>query len=296
MNFFKTTRDNYLLKLGAGIFSCTLIFKYILELLPNINIEYSSRLNIFSINPILLLFLTLFLMPIVEEFTFRGMFSKYKIGKYCFYILIPFFIWSSKNYFLAIFYVAILIIIFKNKKLKTIKLTQMLYFINSFLFAVVHYEPSDFLVFSKMLPILFQFSIGLVLIWVTINYKLVYSIFLHISINALIILPLFYILQNPNTELHSLVKNGYEIIWQKTPIFSNKINLKIQKSRKELIIENVTIYKFYELNTIKRPIYKTKKENELYHFNITIKNINAKSDQIDTLKIQHLLKEARLVQ
>jgi membrane protease YdiL (CAAX protease family) len=283
-------KNNYLL-ISAGLgFSTFIIIYYFLSGSSDFY-ENPTRLDELT-NFKIFLFSALLLAPIFEELIFRGYFTKNKILKFITIIGLPLFALSVSKYhfFLSIPYVSILFLIF-YKKIKTNK--NVVFYGNALLFSIVHYEIENFNNLITIAPILAQFSMGLFLIWIVINFNLKTSIIAHLVFNGIVIFPTFISLQYPNTEFSKRQIEGYEISWRQTPIFGKNTLIK-KPSDYEVQAKNVMPLTLYK-------VYNTKSNNKLRNselfskYNISLKAIDNSAEKLDSTLIKTILLEAKLV-
>ena len=282
----KTKTNNRLLYSGAVIFFCTSIIYIIIstqspDILPD-NDKFGSFDNVF-----LIILSTLLIAPIFEEIIFRGIFTKRKFFTYYFYIGSLLMIAITKNYYL----IALLILIFIIR-LGKFKESFTSYCLIAFLFALMHYGLDDFSNLYSFIPVFFQFSIGLILTWIVINFGIKWSILSHFTINFTIIASVIFVLQFPDKEKHFIENENNELNWEKTSILG-KSNIVFSENRVEA--ERVTIEKF--LKTFNNQAVRNIKINDtlkLYRFNFKIEsknNIKLKENEINELFLKAKLIE-----
>lgn len=282
----KTKIQNSLLYSGAGIFSCTsLVYFIISSKYPNL-IPTSNKLGNFD-NIFLIILSTLIIAPFFEEIIFRGIFTKRKIYLYCFYIGSLIMILLTKNYYLIL-----LVILFFMIQLKKNEYLKISYYVGSFLFALIHYSFRDFENTYSFIPVFFQFSIGLILIWITINFGIKWSIFCHFLINSLIILPIILLLQFPNMKVKFIEDEKNKISWQKTTLFGSS---NIIYTSKNVDAKRVTIEQFVKLfndNELKKVKINDSVRLYRYNFNLETKNGN----EVKARDVKKLLIKSKLIE
>ncbi len=276
MNLIRDKKDNFLLYTGAGILTCTLFLYLLINYLSPDLIPVSDKFGDFD-NIVLILLFTLIIAPVTEEIIFRGIFLKKKIFKYLFYFGSILFITITSNYYLIFFLIAIFYFDFYRKN----NFTNVLYLLNSALFALVHYKLSEFSNIFAVLPVFFQFSVGLILIWITINYGLVKSMVAHFLFNFIIIFPLFLVLQFPDTEQKKLKTNDVILEWNKVEIIGW---YKIDYSERRISAERISLNSFLDLYPDIKKKVSVNDSLRYFKYNIEVKSVrNSKISEQDLL-------------
>jgi len=278
----KKYKENNLLYFGAGFFFCTTILYIITNIYFEDKIKGLSRLN-FNIDFSSLIFLSLFIAPIVEEFIFRSIFLNKKLYQYFFFIGSSIYALTTDNFYLLIIIAAYFIIYNKNKK------TSILFYFSASIFTLVHYQLSDFTSIFTVVPMFLQFSLGLILIWVVINFGLMKTILLHFLYNFIIILPLVVALQFPDKK-ENIVKYGDTVLlWNKTEYFGKT---RINVSKEKIEIQRSSIKDFYGIYGNKENLM-IDDTLKVYRYNFKV--INKNNEKIDSSKIKKLLFNAKLI-
>ncbi len=291
MKLLNKYKENYLL-IGAVISYCTFLIIYfgffsIEDIFNNPNrLDGTTNFKLFILSALLL-------APILEEIVFRGYFTNNKILKLFTIIGLPIFVLSVDKYYLifTIPYIIVLILLLFYKD----KINKHILFISSALvFSVVHYKPEDFGNIITILPILTQFALGLLLIWVVVNFNLRTSILVHFTYNFIVLLPLFFVLQFPDIEQKSIEFNEYKISWQKTPVFSGEFTLLSRPNAYQVNASSIiplTLYKAYASS--KKP---NLKDSELFSkYKINIQKLNDSAKELDSTLVKSLLIKANLI-
>ena len=290
INILKKYNFNYLVLSGAVIFCCTLISYIIILLFFEEEINDLSRLNSIN-NYYLFVFIALIIAPIFEELFFRGYFTNNLLLKIFSFFGIIFYIYTTDNFYLYVllFFMGILHFI---KKINRI----YIYFINSIIFSLVHYKLYDFDSIFTILPMFFQFSLGLILIWVVLNFNLIKSILTHFFFNFLIVIIFSIPLQFPKIEIKKMEYLGYKMEWNKTPIFNSENTIISTPNSYEVFAENVEILQFY--NTFKTNSKKinVKSDNKFFKFKFRIIRIDSTANKLDHKTVELLLKKANLIE
>lgn len=282
----RTKKENQLFYWGAGIFFCTLIIYSIISHYFPEKLEAPNRFGNFD-NLILIIIFTLIVAPIMEESVFRGIFTKNKMFTFCFYIGILIMTIITKNYYVILF---VLIIFLIQKRKKSFHI-NVIYILNSFLFALIHYKLTDFTNVFSIIPVFFQFSLGLIFIWVTINFKLIWSMVLHFFINAIIIIPLFLLLQFPNTQRNILSADEIEFMWEKTSALGKSKSI---YTPNEVRAERITIEQFITIFNSKKTNIKINDSLRYYRYNFIIKDL--KDEKLETDDVKRILLKSQLIE
>ena len=195
--------------------------------------------------PVLLLAGIIF-APLFEEFAFRGIFVNTKKTIWVSAILSTVFLAISyKNYYaIAIFilYVISYLMYRRNNSNLTFKIFAIL---NAVFFGVVHYKVDDFTSIEKGFIILFQISIGFLLIWVTINFNLLRSMIVHAVYNSIAFSFLLIAVQFPDTEMHYYEDENIKVEWQRTPYFQSHSS--VSSSADSLVVKSSTVTQVYKI-------------------------------------------------
>lgn len=152
----KDYQKNYLLKFGLIIF--ILFYAIAIGIEYFFDFEKSSRTTRFNdIDVYQLIISGVFIAPIIEEFVFRGSFTKNKYLKWISYTLIMGTLIFSKIYF-ALPLLAAFIVFFELRHRKYF--LDVAFFFNAFLFSVVHYKFDDLLNISSYPDVFGTIGIG----------------------------------------------------------------------------------------------------------------------------------------
>lgn len=275
---------NYLLFIGAGIYFCTIVLYTYLSYFHSEKIPINNKFGDFD-NIFLILISTLIIAPIIEEVVFRIIFLQNSVAKYIFFGGVAIFIIITKNYYILFLLLLFLII---NIKLKNYRNVYS-FILNALIFALIHYKLSDFSSFYSFVPVFFQFSLGLIFIWMIINYKLIVTIISHSIINALIILPVVMMLQFPDSKKNEIKNDETILQWEKTPIIGTS---KIIYTNNSISAKRITIGNLLNLFEEKEPLIHD--SLKLYRYNFEIKSKNNKN--INKEELKKLLIESQLLQ
>ena len=284
---FENKRQNQLLYFGAGIFFCTFFIYFILSNYYPSLIKSPSRLEFFDNNSILTIVVSaLIVAPVVEEIIFRGFFLKKKIFIFSFYVGSVIMIILTKNYYLLILPASIFLLEYLIK----IPNLWIVSFLNTLLFGLIHYKMTDFTSIYEIIPIFFQFSLGLILAWITINFGLKKSILTHFSINFVIILPFLFVLQFPKKQENRVIVDDNNLKWQKTTLIGTT---RISYSNHKVYAERVTINQFINLFHNKELDFKINDSLRFFRYNFELENTEL--DKIDPQDLKTILLKSKLV-
>ncbi|MGV4415198.1 CPBP family intramembrane glutamic endopeptidase [Chryseobacterium sp. T1] len=234
----KHRKENQLLYAGVGIFFSTLIlYGLVTYYWPDVT-PPASRLNLFDGNILLIMLSALVLAPILEEVIFRGLFLKRLFFSLCFYGGSLLMILYTENYYLLILLLAVFLVDYHFKAIRCV------YILNAILFALIHYKLSDFASLLDVIPVFFQLSLGLILIWITLNFGLKRSMLAHFGVNFLIFMPFFILLQFPDKKQEHITLDHHDFKWQKTSVLGPS---KISYSPQRVSAERLSIQDFINL-------------------------------------------------
>ncbi len=273
-------KDNLLLKLGVAIYCCTLLMlfffideKYYFEKIAKIQ------------NFWLFVFMALFIAPIFEEISFRGIFVKNKFLNVVSIVLSLFYIIITNNHYLIIFFLSFVIIKLFINKVRFLNYWY-LYIINSIIFSLVHYKLNVFLNFERVLPVFIQFSAGLILIWVVINYGLICSMLVHLFMNFLVIIPLFISIQYVDTKEKTTENNMYQLKLVETPILNGSITVFNMPNEREVIIKKANLFKIMNYFNIDVKRYKPVNNPFInYNLQLSTKKEDLKIEESEVVKL-----------
>ncbi len=280
---------NYLLVTGGILFFSTLLLYLLVVFFFPKELDNLSR-NRITNNFYYFAFVAVLVAPILEELTFRTLFLKNKFFPLLFFIGTAIYIFITANYYLYALYFLILYLFFYKKD------TVLIFISNACLFSLVHYKSTDFVSIYTILPMFFQFSLGLMLIWVVVNFGLLKSIIAHLCFNLFIVSILAIKIQFPDSKNHKIIYNGYAMHWVKLPIFNNKDNMISLSSEYEVEAVNIDLDKFYKIYSKDSKMIKITSDNEFNVFEIKIERIDNKATTIDAKLIEDLFIKAGLVE
>lgn len=87
---------------------------------------------------------------------------------------------------------------------------------------------------------MFLFALGLLAIWITINFGLVKAIIFHFVWNLVIMLVVFFALQNPDINVNKFENETIVIEWERSPLI-NSNSKGISYSKEKLIVNSITL-------------------------------------------------------
>src|SRR5690625_322365 len=286
-------QENWLLKWGA-IGSLLLVLLLIIILSFSIETTYAPSASSRGPQVVVFILSGIFIIPIIEEISFRGVFLKNKWWAVLGFILMGLYATILVNLTYTIIYVFYLIyfIIGLYKYKNNVFYIRGLYVLNALLFTVAHITDA-FAFFSLDIIVRFvsAFSVALICIWLVINFNLLRAIIFHVTMNGVFLTSLFITLQYPDTTIHIVENDAMRIEWQKS---------KLYPFEKEFINQNDTtrIYKNYILKDLPlnhKDNYEQKDEDRPYNLTIIVKDsvllrdTNAYSEQAYELLIEESL-------
>lgn len=231
----------------------------------------SSRMVFFD-NFILNFVLAVLAMPVLEELIFRGLFYKKKY-KILFYLGSLLFIILSKNYYLIV--LLLLAAYLLEMKITLFRESSNLLLIAvlvTAIFALIHYQISDFNALSTSVFVLSQFGLGLILIWIVLNFSLKKAIITHALYNFILLLPVFIFLEFPSSEPKHIIDNGYELTYKQIAVSEKEMSFEWKDSLPKA--SNMSMEDFYEI-VCNDSFVETKKVPVKYSFEIEKKDKNA---------------------
>lgn len=282
---------NWLIYLGGVLLPLSFIF---IIFSYDENHQINSR-EVLNTKFELFVILSIFIAPLLEEFVFRGFFSKKKLIKIFSLISTPlfilYFVENPISYYVLPFYlISCIFYFFKSSKL----IINLIYLLNAFLFSIVHYKIADFSKFSTSTPFLIQFSSGLILVWIVINYSLMKAILFHFLWNFILVGLLFISIQFVESDVKKFEEGHYTISIEKVPRYPSR-NTSLSYSSNGIVI------KYMELREIHK-IMKGLNTNDVVvssvpflKYNVEIEFYEKMSqDEMNRVLIKHLLENGFL--
>lgn len=291
MNFIKKYKYNYLL-ITAVIGYCAYLLIYFGWFSLNEISEAPNRFNP-NLGFLPLVFSALIFAPVIEELAFRGFYTKNRILQIISIIGIPLLLLLIKNYFVLIIAIPYLILLIINLYKKNYSNKHILFVYSAVVFALAHYKLEHFNNIITVIPIIGQFAVGLLLLWVVLNFNIKKSILLHFVFNLLLMLPAFISLQYPNKEVKTLEYNNYQLTWEKTPVLSG-MRIFSKPNPYAVSVTNFTpldVYLSYDRDN------KPKLRNsELFNkYKLSIKKTNEDTIKLDSIIVKDILIKAELL-
>ncbi len=278
----KIYKKNNLLKSGIVIFLGSLIGSIILSSFNES--EFSSRVTRFNDFTLIHFIAAFTIAPVLEELIFRGIFTRKKIFKYVMYLGSLFYIMLLQNYYL-IPLLAIFIISYELNKNKEIP--NYVYYINALLFGLMHYEFDDLKLLDTWIGVIMTSGMGLVLIWMVLNFGLMYSIALHALNNFTAIAIIVLAHETSDMTLKKVETEDFTMKYQRVSLFIKDGNMQVENN-KFLKAENISI------STVYNAVCFDEKLEDLYFgkFNISIERKPNSTKKLDCQSLHQLLNKA----
>lgn len=272
----KNYKNNKLLFWGLACIITSFITAFIINNLSSAKIENNMlyRLNDLTIFQ-LVLALTLF--PMLEEIVFRGIITNKRLLKFVFYLGCFFYIIILKNFYLL---PILLLCAYFNEYSKN---ETIFYFINALLFSLMHHSLDELNHLNTFYSLVGKFGGGIILIWIVINFGLIYSFLLHSFINFFALA--WIILSYELTEYKKVFAetNDYSIKIEKVSFFDKNSTIETDMKSK-LTATNATVLEVSETfcshnNSI----------NYFGRYNIEVFSKNPITNKLDCSKINELI-------
>ncbi|MGD1319653.1 CPBP family intramembrane glutamic endopeptidase [Chryseobacterium sp. 2R14A] len=282
----KIYKDNYLLKYGIFIFFgsliCNIIFSYFNES------EFSSRVTRFNDFTLIHFVAAFTIAPVIEELIFRGIFTGKKIFRYVTYIGLLGYILLLQNYYLIPILTAFIILYELNKKKEV---SGYIYFINALLFGFMHYEWNDLKIPDTWIGIVMTVGMGLILIWMVLNFGLICSILLHAFNNFIAIAIIVIGYEISDMSLKGIETKDFTMKYQRVSFFVGSGNMQTD-ANKFLKAENMS------MSVIHGSVCFDEKLSDLYFgkYNISIERKKSSIKKLDCTSLNQLLDIAELKQ
>lgn len=291
MKLLNKYQHNYLLISAVIIYCAFIIVLFAGFSLDEIS-KNPSRLNS-NLGFLPLIFSALILAPIFEEIAFRGFFTKNRTIQIVSIAGVPIFILLIKNYYvliIAIPYVLLLLIsIFKENLINK----HVVFVFSAVVFALVHYKLEHFNNIITVIPILTQFALGLLLVWLVLNFNLKKAIIIHFANNFLLLVPLFISLQFPNQEVKTVQFNNYQLTWSKIPVLSGMKTFS-KPNPFEISTTNTTPLDIYLV--FDRENKPNLRNLEMFNkYKLSIKKLNKNAIKLDSTTVKNIMLEAELL-
>lgn len=197
------------------------------------------------------LFLAIIFAPVLEELFFRGLFLSKKIMPIISLTLISCFsLFSYHNYYVLGVFILFMVGFFIYKTYHFRFLFKIICILNALLFGFIHYKIEDFTSVEKGFVILFQISIGFLLIWVTLNFGLIRSMLVHAAYNGVLLSFIVISVQFPDTKINNYEDENIKVEWQRVPYFES-LNTNISTTSEKTEAFSTTINKLYIMTGIR---------------------------------------------
>ena len=191
-----------------------------------INYVYKGKADLWRIpamhmGTLYLLLFSVFVVPVVEEISHRGLFTKSKWIRILSYGGLILMTCTGKDYYLLPIVICLVIWHWKAKD----KQRDIFLLVSAIVFAVMHYQPKDLLELATIAGVFIKISIAFLLTWLVCNFNIVYSMIVHSIINctvyATMILPYEF---SPKISKEILTEN-YRISIKQVSFFTKKQSL-----------------------------------------------------------------------
>lgn len=276
--------ENNLLKAGIIIFLGSLIGNIILSYFNES--EFSSRITRFNDFTLIHFIAAFTIAPVLEELIFRGIFTGKKIFKYVMYLGSLLYIILLQNYYL-IPILAVFVIAFELNKSKNIP--YHIYYINAVLFGLMHYEFNDLKLLDTWIGIVMTSGMGLVLIWMVLNFGLIYSILLHALNNFVAVAIIVLGNETSDMTLKKVETQDFTMKYQRVSFFIKDENMQVEVN-KFLKAENMSI------SNIHNALCSDEKLDDLYFgkFNVSIERKSNSTKKLNCESFHQLLNKTDL--
>jgi membrane protease YdiL (CAAX protease family) len=295
LTYLKNKKENWILLTGGINFSLAIVLYLIFEE-PNHEVSRAfSQLSLWFF-----VFVAIIVAPVLEEFAFRGFFSKNRKLQFLALGLLLVFVLSSisKTYtFLPL--IVMLVAFFSSRKAKNRIAFIALVISNATLFALYHYTLNDLLSLHTFFYPLFHFTIGLVLVWIVINFSLGKAIIAHSLWNSVNIAILFLVIQTPSDQVLTYTNTNGVIKWQKVKRFFNEESSVVNFNKTGLSstkIEAIKLLKMLSGKQSSEISLEVAQKNPYYVYDIDIILIDEPKSQKEVWSLcLNLLKESYLI-
>ena len=276
--------ENNLLKAGIIIFFGSLIGNIILSYFNES--EFSSRITRFNDFTLIHFIAAFTIAPVLEELIFRGIFTGKKIFKYVMYLGSLLYIILLQNYYL-IPLLAIFIVAFELNRSKNIP--YHIYYSNAVLFGLMHYECNDLKLLDTGIGIVMTSGMGLILIWMVLNFGLIYSILLHALNNFVAIAIVVLGNETSDMTLKKVETEDFTMKYQRVSFFIKDGNMEVENN-KSLKAENMSI------SNIHNALCFDEKLDDLYFgkFNVSIERKSNSTKKLNCESFHQLLNKTDL--
>ncbi|MGB1210218.1 MAG: lysostaphin resistance A-like protein [Lacinutrix venerupis] len=298
---FKLYKKNWLLSLGLLFLTLGLIALSIFQ--GNISSEsIKTANNVYTIPYWVLILFVIILAPILEEFIFRGVFTKNKKIKWFSLFTVSIFVILSNNIAFQILFVVYLISLIYNNSKRTSFSYNSLIVINSLLFSIAHIDNERLLIIEASIsPLFIRFALGLFFIWICINFSIIKSMLFHASWNIIPLVFLSYSIFFPNPKVENFENNDLQVTWHRISKTSSKVNIYPKGQQNSILSESEALFLLKSVEWSKEKNdsiiknYIPMEPYMSYKFNIKLKDTTNKSKNLHK-KIETFLMESKLIE
>lgn len=297
MDFPKKTKKNWLLIGGIVFYS---LFILLTIVLPE-TMQVSSRMIVGNSNLFRYILLAVIVVPLLEELTFRGIFTEKKFFKVLSLIALPvvLFLASEINWVKILIVGLYYILILFHWRRPDTRLKNSILFTNAIIFSVLHWQMSDFMSFQTIYPILAHFGLGLLLLWTVLNFSLLKAMLFHAAYNFLLMFMMVVALQFPNEKVHQVEAKNFILIWEEVPVF-NDLDSEILLGQDSIFATNGKLQMLTNMMKIQA---KNNSEKEMvpkspfsrYNIQIYLKNTSEKNLLELYPKIKQVFRKEKLI-
>lgn len=276
--------ENHLLKSGIILFFGSLLGSIILSYFNESG--FSSRVTRFNDFTLIHFIAAFTIAPVLEELIFRGIFTGKKIFKYVMYLGSLLYIILLQNYYL-IPILAIFIVAFELNRSKNIP--YHIYYSNAVLFGLMHYEFNDLKLLDTGIGIVMTSGMGLILIWMVLNFGLIYSILLHALNNFVAVAIIVLGNETSDMTLKKVETEDFTMKYQRVSFFIKDENMQVEVN-KFLKAENMSI------SNIHNALCSDEKLDDLYFgkFNVSIERKSNSTKKLNCESFHQLLNKTDL--
>ncbi|WP_279197218.1 CPBP family intramembrane glutamic endopeptidase [Chryseobacterium indoltheticum] len=276
--------ENNLLKFGTILFFGSLLGSIILSYFNES--EFSSRITRFNDFTLIHFIAAFTIAPVLEELIFRGIFTGKKIFKYVMYLGSLLYIILLQNYYL-IPILAIFIVAFELNRSKNFP--YHIYYSSAVLFGLMHYEFNDLKLLDTWIGIVMTSGMGLILIWMVLNFGLIYSILLHALNNFVAIAIVVLGNETADMTLKKVETQDFTMKYQRVSFFIKDGNMEVENN-KFLKAENMSI------STIHNALCFDESLDDLYFgkFNVLIERKSNSTKKLNCESFHQLLNKTDL--
>lgn len=286
----KIQKENWLLIVFIVLFTVAVSGFFILDT-SELNNNSRSKETV----PLgILLLAGIFFAPIFEELAFRAAFIKQNVYIGISLVLMAgFVLMTYENYYAVAAFVVFILVFLAYKLTNSAAIFKLVCISNAVLFGLVHYTMDDFSSFDRGFIVLFQISIGFLLIWITLNYGLVRSMIVHGIYNTMALGIVVYSLQFPDTNFKTYEDENITVKWQAVPYFES-FHSNYNMANDSIITKGIRLPQLYPSLKVKDTLRQEKMiiidPYTEYNFRIILKD-NALNKDIDLATEMFLLKE-----